>query len=255
MRSAQIAGIFCSVQGEGLYVGSRQAFIRFQGCNLNCNYCDTPEARTAKKECSIELTPGSGNFTHLENPLDSKSVGEVISKYNGIHSVSLTGGEPLLHSEFIRELAVKTPLYLESNMTLPEKAEVVKDRVNYVAGDFKLSDAFDDAINYEAIREATIQSFRVLRETGKRKCFCKIVLQRGSKLDEIIQNVEQISDYISSMVLQPVTVLNRTGTVVSIREIMGTQAKLLDLVGEVRVIPQTHKIWGRYDEARNNRIH
>jgi len=38
---ADIAEIFSSIQGEGLYVGRRQIFIRFCGCNLNCRYCDT----------------------------------------------------------------------------------------------------------------------------------------------------------------------------------------------------------------------
>ncbi|HML25965.1 MAG TPA: 7-carboxy-7-deazaguanine synthase QueE, partial [Methanomethylovorans sp.] len=30
---APITEIFCSVQGEGPYVGNRQLFLRFAGCN------------------------------------------------------------------------------------------------------------------------------------------------------------------------------------------------------------------------------
>ena len=37
----KINEIFSSIQGEGLYIGSKQLFIRFCGCNLKCNYCDT----------------------------------------------------------------------------------------------------------------------------------------------------------------------------------------------------------------------
>ena len=38
---AKINEIFSSIQGEGPVVGYKQLFIRFCGCNLNCDYCDT----------------------------------------------------------------------------------------------------------------------------------------------------------------------------------------------------------------------
>ncbi|MBN1405468.1 MAG: 7-carboxy-7-deazaguanine synthase QueE, partial [Candidatus Omnitrophica bacterium] len=40
-NTANVLEIFSSIQGEGIYVGERQIFIRFAGCNLNCVYCDT----------------------------------------------------------------------------------------------------------------------------------------------------------------------------------------------------------------------
>ena len=41
MNTAFIKEIFYSIQGEGLYAGTAQHFIRFCDCNLNCSYCDT----------------------------------------------------------------------------------------------------------------------------------------------------------------------------------------------------------------------
>jgi organic radical activating enzyme len=42
---ARINEVFSSIQGEGKLIGRRQVFVRFSGCNLECNYCDTPLSR------------------------------------------------------------------------------------------------------------------------------------------------------------------------------------------------------------------
>lgn len=42
---AYVSEVFSSIQGEGKLLGRRQIFVRFSGCNLNCNYCDTPLSR------------------------------------------------------------------------------------------------------------------------------------------------------------------------------------------------------------------
>ncbi|PLX95348.1 MAG: 7-carboxy-7-deazaguanine synthase QueE, partial [Desulfuromonas sp.] len=59
--------LFSSIQGEGVFLGERQAFLRLAGCNLDCAYCDTPFVPTS--HCRVEETPGSGVFYDLPNPL------------------------------------------------------------------------------------------------------------------------------------------------------------------------------------------
>ena len=37
----QLAEIFYSIQGEGMWTGTPAVFVRLAGCNLACGFCDT----------------------------------------------------------------------------------------------------------------------------------------------------------------------------------------------------------------------
>src|SRR5208282_2838076 len=64
MKDARINEIFASIQGEGLWIGQRHIFVRFQGCDIHCRYCDTPAANSSElcaedeKFCNVQVRPG-----------------------------------------------------------------------------------------------------------------------------------------------------------------------------------------------------
>ena len=238
---APIREIFCSVQGEGPYTGVKQAFVRFAGCNLDCVYCDTEIEKTPR--CRVEKACGTREFKKIENPVSAGDVSDIVSGYGGLHSISLTGGEPLLYTAFILGLDVSPPLYLESNMSLPERAKEVKDIIRYVAGDFKLGAGFN-LDNYDEYFSDMVECFRVLKNTDKRDCFCKIVILDGSDMQNLLEGVEKIKDYVSMIVLQPVTPSEgKDARPVSVSEMMEIQEKLQN-IKETRIMPQSHKLWG-----------
>ena len=234
---APITEIFCSVQGEGPYVGNRQVFLRFAGCNLNCPYCDT-NVKTSEA-CKYEETPGSGIFKYVQNFLTPDQVGDLVDPFMNILSMSLTGGEPLLYADFITELDVVFPLYLESNMTLPDQARKVKDHVAFVSGDVKLTEEFQGEEVQPHI-ERTIETFRILRKNENRDCFCKVVMTKNTSATDVLDVAGSISNYISCIILQPVTQYELRPDVRTLLELQN------ELLGEIDtlIIPQTHRMWG-----------
>jgi 7-carboxy-7-deazaguanine synthase len=78
----KINEIFHSIQGEGILMGAPTVFVRFTGCNLRCEWCDTQYAYDEGEE----LTPDE--------------VMQKVRDHLTTH-VCITGGEPLLQSDAI----------------------------------------------------------------------------------------------------------------------------------------------------------
>ena len=80
MSQYKVVEKFVSINGEGVFAGQLAVFIRFQGCNLACSFCDTSWANT-----------NDAPFTFMTE----HQIYDYI-KDTGIKNVTLTGGEPLL---------------------------------------------------------------------------------------------------------------------------------------------------------------
>jgi len=246
---AQLCEIFSSIQGEGLYVGERQIFIRFAGCNLSCRYCDTPQALEIPKTFKFEPNPGQKKFEPYNNPATTDQLVELVNrldKPSGLnHSVSLTGGEPLLQVDFLKNFIpelkkkVKLPVYLETNGVLPDHLSEIIDLIDITAFDIKLPSATGLSPYWKEHKKA-------LEVAYTKEVFVKIVFTKESKIMEIDEAASLISgiDEKIPLILQPVTphgpVKHRPGP----EEILAFHAMAKRKLKNVRVIPQVHKIVG-----------
>lgn len=240
MNSANVIEIFSSVQGEGKYLGCRQIFVRLADCNLNCAYCDTDFNR--EDFCKIETTAGSANFRDVKNPLAAAQVAEVIKNFSDAvptQAVSFTGGEPLLHWQFVREVAcavknlgVKT--FLETNGTLYAEFKKIADAIDIVSMDIKLPSVVGK--NLRSLHE------KFLRATQSKDLYVKIVVTGETTTEEFLSAIELVASVDEKIltILQPVTPVKGVNAV-SAENILSFQAAALRRLKNVRVIPQTHK--------------
>ena len=235
--------IFSSVQGEGKYVGYQQAFVRLEGCNLACRYCDTENRPGMHPVCRVERTAGSHVFEELENPLSAEQVRQIVGDMLQAvphQAVSFTGGEPLLHEEFLRGIAkgLGTKIFLETNGTLYEPLEHILGIVDIISMDIKLP---------SVVRRPLWEEHRRFMEIARQKeLYVKLVISGETGEEEFRQAVKLIEDTApqSMLVLQPVTPYGGCKAA-SPKKLLDCQAYAMKSLQSVRVIPQTHKMMGQ----------
>ena len=212
----KIKEIFTSIQGEGPFVGYKQLFIRLCGCNLNCSYCDTDFDVNNAKEYSIQ---------ELIN---------ICNNNQDCHSVSLTGGEPLLHTDFIKEFGGKCnlPIYLETNGTLSNKLEDVIDYVTYISADIKLPSATGLKPMWEEHED-------FFEAASQKELFAKVVFDKNINDFEIHKISHLCKKYNIELILQPM--MRDKLPVINSDFMQEVLNKCLKIHTKTRLIPQVHK--------------
>lgn len=100
----RMSEVYLSVQGESTHVGKPCVFVRLTGCNLRCTWCDSV----------FTFTGGTW-----------RSIDDVVAEAHayGVHTVEVTGGEPLVQKAAIplmeRLLALGHEVLLETSGSRP----------------------------------------------------------------------------------------------------------------------------------------
>jgi len=185
--------IYPSIQGEGLLIGLPAVFIRLQGCNLRCPWCDQPSA--------LSFSEGGASL-EVEQILDK------VSEYK-IRHVVITGGEPFAQeglASWLKSLCKEVTVQIETNGTLwqegLEKVEnlhitcspkwsahwFVHPKILQKAKELKF--VVDDVLSIEVLLKAQFRNFLeegkvVLQPEGNKAVFFKKALELQKELSEL----------------------------------------------------------------------
>ena len=225
MSQGYIQEIFSSFQGEGASIegscyGLRQIFVRFSGCPLalgahgtkGCIWCDSPKAKlTESKNCLVERGSGVQIFDEISNPLSAKNVLEIIQKLTtkDLHSISLTGGEPLYQPEFLKEIILQLKklnykIFLETAYTNDyEFLEKIANMIDYACVDLKDKTA-KAALDWKLLIEEESKMIKILIDAGTR-VFAKTVITKSSREEDFENIVKKCAENDVPIAIQIVT--------------------------------------------------
>lgn len=256
-QQAHITELFSSIQGEGPYVGLRQIFVRFYGCHRRCVYCDSPETVTAWQPAGfkpptyqLEQTPGRRDFAAVPNPVDAAHLMGQFARFDTPrgkhHSIAFTGGEPLLHTAFLRELLPQLreagyTSYLETAGDLYHELEKILPWLDICAMDIKLPSVTHNEAAWGSHRQF------LGRCVGQGVAtYAKVIVSTETSDEDLAAAVKVVADIApeTPFVIQPMTPFGAARNPPTQAQLLSWQEVANAALHDVRVIPQCHKMMG-----------
>ena len=231
---ARVSEIFTSIEGEGIFIGKKTLFIRLSGCHLKCRWCDTKYA----------LPLDSGTDYQIDEIKDL-----IIKELRpSTYKVNFTGGEPLLQTEAVIELAdfikkqTNLKTYIESSCFDSELFSKVLPYIDICKIEFKTDDSnvVEDQ-EYDNLLLNEIKCLELAVESNK-ATYIKIVVTNSTNLESFKNLVYNISKKIKpsdilGFIIQPSFGIDQP----TVNKLLDTYDIVQPMFPEVRIIPQLHK--------------
>ncbi len=231
-----ISEIFTSVEGEGIYFGTKTLFVRLAGCTLKCFWCDTPYALSMKDGKEYDVNDAI-------KLIDKNLV-------QNTFKVNFTGGEPLLQHKAVYEMAKHVRnkglrTYLESSCFSVERFKEILPLIDICKVEFKLSDSeVVDPAHYDELLE---NELKCLEEAVKNKkaTYIKVVVSKLSDKKEFEELAKMVfekirADDIKGFIIQPVHGKSEP----SLDQLFQFYDTVYPYYEHVRIVPQLHKVMG-----------
>lgn len=213
----KIVEIFQSIQGEAVYVGAPQVFVRFAGCDLSCAYCDT-----------------------IVDVYEEYNVQTVVQKVLGFkhksHSIAITGGEPLLQVDALAVIAKALKhegqkIFLETSGILYKEYQKVQDFIDIVSMDIKLPSSTEMPEMWESHK-------MFLRAAADKDIFVKVVVATKTPFEELEKAARIVAAQNRDIpfIIQPVSEQKH-----DLEKLMQYADVASAHLNNVRVIGQMHK--------------
>jgi pyruvate formate lyase activating enzyme len=201
MNSAK--GVIFNIKKYALHDGPGiRTTVFFKGCALNCWWCHNPEGISQSVDSSCGV--GVGREVSVDELIAEISKDWIFyEESNG--GITLSGGEPLLQSEFLLHLAKKVRLVMDTSVVLDtsgyapwETIELIKDEIDLFLYDIKL---LNDELHqkYTGVSNKQILSnFEKLDKEGQ-KLIIRFPVIPG--LTDIPSNIEQMCRWMQTLSL------------------------------------------------------
>lgn len=226
--------IFTSVEGEGIFFGTKTLFVRLAGCPFSCFYCDTKESLPLDSGTEYDLNDA---IRLIENNIVPNT-----------YKVNFTGGDPLMQSSALAEIAKhlqekKIKTYLESSCFDSQKFLMVMPFMDIIKIEFKTRDSeFVNAASYEKFMLNALKCLEYSVKSNK-LTYIKIVVSSKTTFThfkELVDRIFSTTKNISGFIIQPTTDISEPT--------LDNLLKMYDIVypyfHDVRIVPQLHKSLG-----------
>lgn len=241
MTTASIIEIFSSSQGEGPYAGERHLFVRFQGCSLSCQFCDTPASFVENPRCRVETRPFTKNFSYHDNPLSVLRLNGLLAFFGRARTLAVTGGEPLESIRFLKEwlpsLQGHYRVLLETAGIHHQELAAILPWVDVVSMDLKLP-------SVTGMRSYWEEHGQFAMTAMEKDLYIKVVVSAETSDQDLEAALEMVAGVNVGIpfILQPANPFAQFRSTPSVEQLSGWRERAQQRLDQVSIVPQLHKI-------------